>query len=74
MQALRRLADATDALPGNHNKGKMLLVEFAVDNVQQLKVHEQARPKKVAVWTVALSGHRLPSKLLLKAWGRPLHP
>ena len=45
MQALRRLADATDALPGNHNKGKMLLVEFAVDNVQQLKAHEHGQRK-----------------------------
>ena len=48
LACLKALADSTSYLQKLGFAGRMLLVEFAADNVQQLKVHEQriARGKK----------------------------
>ena len=48
LACLKSLADSTSYLQKLGFAGRMLLVEFAADNVQQLKVHEQriARGKK----------------------------
>jgi nucleolar protein 4 len=43
LAALKHLADNPRALEAHGGKGRLLLVEFAVDSVQKLKLHEDRR-------------------------------
>ena len=45
LAALKRLGDNPDALADHGAKGRWLIVEFAVDNVQKLRLHELRRQR-----------------------------